>query len=826
MPEDLRRRYLREGLWTDDTLGGLVDGCARARAALEFRIWSERRPFTSRVGDVHAQARRLAAGLRARGLGPGDVVAFQLPNWAEAAATFFGLSMLGAVLVPVVHSYGARELGFILRESRARALITTDRFGRLDYAATLATLRPSLPDLELVVMVAAEGGRLPAGIASFAEVASSPRIDGPLAVDPDSPTVIAYTSGTTAEPKGVIHTHRSLLAEIRQLAAIQPAGDRPGLIGAPVAHAIGMLGGLLLPLYRGRAIHLTDVWRPAAVLEAMRAANLTAGSGATVFLTSLLDAPGFTAADAARIEHVGLGSAPVPVAVTERAEALGIGVARVYGSTEHPSITGSLPHAPRDKRNRTDGCALAGVELRLVDADGRDVAPGEAGEIWSRGPDLCAGYTDPALTRAAFDDAGWFASGDIGVLDADGYLTITDRKKDIIIRGGANISAAEIEELLAAMPGVAEVVVVAAPDARLGEHACAFVRRRPGRDGARPRRHPPSPRGGRARPTEVARGAARGRRLPAHALGKGQEVRAAGRPASGARDAEGSMSVRLTDRRGLGRSGGEPYRHLHLAPSRRRADRAAAVVRRARPTHLRERPGRRHARRARAARPARVVPRRIRRTVGGAPCRPPDGPGTCRHGARRCSPASPLRSTPSIAAFRTPRAAMPAATRAHYEVKLATIEIVPDQTHPQLGQRATHAPVARQPTRMSLATAKRCHVPGSPFSACCPRSSNRMPEPATRSLTVLDTSTSSGTACAAIRAPVWTAMPPILPPVTSHSPVCTPARTVIPSVRTSSMIARAQRTARAGPSKLANNPSPAASTSCPRKRVSWRRAVA
>jgi acyl-CoA synthetase (AMP-forming)/AMP-acid ligase II len=478
--EELRRRYLRDGLWTDDTLGALIDACVRARPGLAFRIWSERRPFASTLSDVHARARRLAAGLRARGVCPGDVVAFQLPNWAEAAVTFFGLSMLGVVIVPVVHFYGARELRFILRQSGARALITTDRFGRLDYAATLTTLRHELSDLQLVVMAAAEGGPAAAGAASFGELTAGPPIDGPATVPPDAPAVIAYTSGTTAEPKGVIHTHRTFLAEIRQLAAVQPGSDRPALFGAPVAHAIGMLGGLLLPLYRGHAIHLTDVWQPAAVLEAMRAADLTAGSGATVFLTSLLDAPGFTAADAARIGRVGLGGAPVPIAVAERAEALGIGVTRLYGATEHPSVTGSLPEAPREKRNRTDGCALAGVEIRLVGADGREVGPGEPGEIHSRGPDLCAGYTDPALTATAFDGEGWYATGDIGVVDADGYLTITDRKTDIIIRGGANISAAEIEELLAAMPGVAEVAVVAAPDARLGEHACAFVRPRPG----------------------------------------------------------------------------------------------------------------------------------------------------------------------------------------------------------------------------------------------------------------------------------------------------------------------------------------------------------
>jgi acyl-CoA synthetase len=480
VPQHLRARYRREGLWTDDTLGSLIDGCARARPDLAVRIWSAERPYSAPLGTIHEQARRLAAGLRAAGLEPGDVVAFQLPNWAEAAVTFFALSMLGVVLVPIVHSYGQREVGFILRQSGARALVTADRFGRLDYAATLARLRPELPDLDRVVMVAAAGSVFPAGVVSFADVASGPPMPGVPMVDPDGPAVIAYTSGTTAEPKGVIHTHRSLLAEIRQLAAIQPPHDRPALFGAPVAHAIGMLGGLLLPLYRGRAIHLTDAWRPPAVLEAMRAANLTAGSGAPVFLTSLLDAPGFTAADAARIERVGLGSAPVPVAVAERAEALGIGVARAYGSTEHPSITGSSPDAPREKRNRTDGVPLPGVELRLVDEQGRGVAPGAPGEIWSRGPDLCAGYTDPALTRETFDDDGWYASGDIGVVDADGYLTITDRKKDIIIRGGANVSAAEIEELLVQIPGVAEVAVVAAPDPRLGERACALVRPRPG----------------------------------------------------------------------------------------------------------------------------------------------------------------------------------------------------------------------------------------------------------------------------------------------------------------------------------------------------------
>ena len=478
--DELRARYLRSGLWTDDTLGTYLDTAIRAHAHDRFRIWSDVRPDDLTLGTLLDRAHRLAAGLAAHGIGPGDVAAFQLPNWTEAAVTFFGLALLGVVVVPIVGHYGSKEVGFALRESRARAFVTADRFKRLDYLANLETLRPSLPDLELAVVLRTGDGALPAWALPFERLSDASPMAAPAKVDPDAPAVIGYTSGTTADPKGVIHTHRSLLAEIRQLAAIQLEGDRPNLIGAPVAHAIGMLGGLLLPIHRGQAVHLTDQWNADVVLDAMLHDDLVAGSGATVFLLSLIDNPRFTRAHAEKMRWLGLGSAPVPVAVADRAEELGIAISRVYGSTEHPSTTGSPPTDPRDKRTRTDGAALAGVELRVVDERGRDVPSGVPGEVWSRGPDLFAGYTDPALTRDTVDPDGWYASGDIAVLDADGYLTITDRKKDIIIRGGANISAAEIEELLARMPSVTEVAVVAAPDPRLGERASAFVRLRPG----------------------------------------------------------------------------------------------------------------------------------------------------------------------------------------------------------------------------------------------------------------------------------------------------------------------------------------------------------
>jgi acyl-CoA synthetase len=216
--------------------------------------------------------------------------------------------------------------------------------------------------------------------------------------------LITFTSGTTRDPKGVIHSHQTLGCETRQLTEHHPPDWGPQLTSAPVGHFIGMLSAFLLPVLGGKPVNLADVWD------------------------------------------------------------------RSYGSTEHPSITGSHYTAPERKRLYTDGNARPGVDIRLA-ADG---------EILSRGPDLCLGYTDPALTAAAFDDEGWYRTGDIGVIDEDGYLTITDRKADIIIRGGENISALEVEEVLLGMPGIAEAAVVAAPDPRLGEHAAAVLRLKPG----------------------------------------------------------------------------------------------------------------------------------------------------------------------------------------------------------------------------------------------------------------------------------------------------------------------------------------------------------
>jgi acyl-CoA synthetase len=471
------RRYTADGSWSDETLGTiLAAGLADAPDNIaSFR--SDVRPWRGTFAEAADRARRVAGGLLAAGVQPGEPVAFQLPNWPEAAALFWAIAFIGAVPVPIVHFYGQKEVEFILRQSGTRILVTADRFGHLDYLGNLAELRPGLPALEQVFVV---GDEVPGDARSFDVLRAGDPIDRPLPTDPSAPALIAYTSGTTADPKGVVHSHRTINFEIRQLSGLDANRGRPMLVGAPVGHGIGLLAALLIPVYKRDSLFLIDVWDPARVLAAMVEDDVSSGSGSTYFLTSLLDHPDYGPEHAARMARIGLGGSPVPAAVGERAESLGISTVRSFGSTEHPSITGCTHDLPREKRLTTDGVPMLGVELQLRDEDGRIVGPDEPGEIWSRGPDCFIGYTDPVLTKASFDDDGWFGTGDIGMLDEDGYLTIVDRKKDIIIRGGENISALEVEEQLLRIPGVAEVAVVAAPDPRLGEHGCAFVRMQPG----------------------------------------------------------------------------------------------------------------------------------------------------------------------------------------------------------------------------------------------------------------------------------------------------------------------------------------------------------
>ncbi|MFF6804092.1 AMP-binding protein [Streptomyces sp. NPDC012616] len=455
IPLGLAARYESEGWWSGETLGDLLTAGLGKNGDVEFRVHSAVRPWRGTFADVERTARRLAAGLRARGVGPGDVVVMQLPNWMEAASVFWASAFLGAVVVPVVHFYGLKEVRYIVEATRPKAFFAAERFGRTEFR----------PDLCAGVPVIGVVGR------DFDELLADEPLVGASPVDPDAPALIAFTSGTTRDPKGVIHSHRTLGYETRQLAASYPPDRGRQFTVAPVGHFIGMINAFLIPVLDGSPVNLGDTWDPARALALMRAEGLTVGGGATYYMTSLLDHPDCTAEHIARLKYAGLGGASIASAVTTRLESLGITVFRAYGSTEHPSVTCTPYDGPASQRLHTDGPPLPGVEVRLA----------EDGEILTRGPDLCLGYTDPALTAAAFDADGWYRTGDIGTLDGDGWLTVTDRKADVIIRGGENISALEVEEALLGLDGVAEAAVVGVPDPRLGERAAAVLRMLPGR---------------------------------------------------------------------------------------------------------------------------------------------------------------------------------------------------------------------------------------------------------------------------------------------------------------------------------------------------------
>ncbi|WP_067855304.1 AMP-binding protein [Nocardia shimofusensis] len=452
IPNELRDRYEREGWWRRETLGELLAGRLAENGDLAFHVHSAARPWVGTFAEVELSARRLAAGLRERGVGPGDVIAFRLPNWREAAVTFWASAFLGAVVVPVVHFYGPKELAHILGAARPKVFVTTEGLS---------------PELCAQVPIV---GTVDGADANFEELSADPPMAGVLPADPAAPALIAFTSGTTSAPKGVVHSHQTLGCEVRQLAEQNALDDAVQLTATPVGHFIGMVGAFLIPVLHGKAVHLMDGWEPGRALALMREHGLAVGGGPPYFVTGLLEHADFTPDHLASVKYVGLGGSAVSVSVTRRLADLGLVPFRAYGSTEHPSITASRYTAPEFERLCTDGRPMPGVEIRLA----------EDGEILSRGPDLCLGYLDDEQNAKVFDGQGWYRTGDIGVLHEDGHLTVTDRKSDVIIRGGENIGALEVEEVLTLLPAVAEAVVVAVPDARFGEIVGAVLRLRPG----------------------------------------------------------------------------------------------------------------------------------------------------------------------------------------------------------------------------------------------------------------------------------------------------------------------------------------------------------
>lgn len=454
---------------TAETFGSAFAAAAASTPDCHFTVFSDVRPTQSRLADIHAAGQRLGSRMVEVGIHPGDRIAVMLPNWREWLVCAVACAHAGAVILPVVTIYGARELGFILRQSGARWLFTPDHWRGVDYAQVVADCG-DLPALERHVCLGEKFDRLEGA--------------GPVlsaaAVAPDDLAMLVYTSGTTADPKGVKHSHRTLLAELAIQKASRSHVDRDVVLSPwPPGHVAGALS-MLRFLVNAVPVVAMDQWDATAAARLIEEHHVTSSSGTPFHLGGIIDAAERDGRDVGSLTNYLVGAAPVPSALVERSLERGIAVYHCYGSSEHPTVTSGVAVDPLDKQLHTEGRVMAGSELRFVDDDGHDVPVGEEGEIATRGPDLFIGYFDEALNSAAFLPGGWYRTGDIGRLDAEGYLLITDRKKDIIIRGGENISSKEVEELLLDLPEVAEVAVVAAKDDRMGEIVHAVVVARPG----------------------------------------------------------------------------------------------------------------------------------------------------------------------------------------------------------------------------------------------------------------------------------------------------------------------------------------------------------
>jgi acyl-CoA synthetase (AMP-forming)/AMP-acid ligase II len=435
-------------------------------------------------GAIALLARRLVGALRDLGLREGEVVSFQLPNWPEACAIDIACSALGLVVNPIVPIYRDHELRFILHDARTRLIFVPDRYRSIDYAAMLLSLQRDLPDLAHVVTVRASAP-VPGTLAWEALVQCSPAsLDSLPDIDPNSVKCRLYTSGTTGFPKAVLHSHNTL----RRIAdnSIEHGGicaDDVMVMPSPVTHITGYSSGINLPYVSEARTAFMTRWDANAAIDFVNRVGGTLTVGATPFLQELLEAAERRGETLPTMRQFSCGGAAVPPQLVARAWRVmpGCITARVYGSTEAPIITLGWRDNP-ELAATTDG-HVWNYEVRILDNDGCEVPPGTDGEIAARGPGMFLGYADAQQHAEAHTPDGFFLTGDIGHLTAEGAIRITDRKKDIIIRGGENLSAKEIEDVLHAHPSVREAAVVAMPHERLGEGVCAFVILREGAQG-------------------------------------------------------------------------------------------------------------------------------------------------------------------------------------------------------------------------------------------------------------------------------------------------------------------------------------------------------
>ena len=472
--EQRRAAYRQQGLWGDASLADYWQQTARAMPDKIAVVDNHGASYTYSALDHAASC--LANWMLAKGIESGDRIAFQLPGWCEFTVIYLACLKIGAVSVPLLPSWREAELVWVLNKCQAKMFFAPTLFKQTRPVDLILPLQNQLPQLQQIVGV----DKLAPATSSLSLsqiIADNTPLTTAITVHGDELAVVLFTSGTEGLPKGVMLTHNNILASERAYCArLNLTWQDVFMMPAPLGHATGFLHGVTAPFLIGARSVLLDIFTPDACLALLEQQRCTCMLGATPFVYDLLNVLEKQPADLSALRFFLCGGTTIPKKVARECQQLGIKLLSVYGSTE------SSPHAvvnlddPLSRFMHTDGYAAAGVEIKVVDDARKTLPPGCEGEEASRGPNVFMGYFDePELTARALDEEGWYYSGDLCRMDEAGYIKITGRKKDIIVRGGENISSREVEDILLQHPKIHDACVVAMPDERLGERSCAYV---------------------------------------------------------------------------------------------------------------------------------------------------------------------------------------------------------------------------------------------------------------------------------------------------------------------------------------------------------------
>ncbi|EFK6629352.1 medium-chain fatty-acid--CoA ligase [Escherichia coli] len=472
--EQRRAAYRQQGLWGDASLADYWQQTARAMPDKIAVVDNHGASYTYSALDHAASC--LANWMLAKGIESGDRIAFQLPGWCEFTVIYLACLKIGAVSVPLLPSWREAELVWVLNKCQAKMFFAPTLFKQTRPVDLILPLQNQLPQLQQIVGV----DKLAPATSSLSLsqiIADNTPLTTAITVHGDELAAVLFTSGTEGLPKGVMLTHNNILASERAYCArLNLTWQDVFMMPAPLGHATGFLHGVTAPFLIGARSVLLDIFTPDACLALLEQQRCTCMLGATPFVYDLLNLLEKQPADLSALRFFLCGGTTIPKKVARECQQRGIKLLSVYGSTE------SSPHAvvnlddPLSRFMHTDGYAAAGVEIKVVDDAHKTLPPGCEGEEASRGPNVFMGYFDePELTARALDEEGWYYSGDLCRMDEAGYIKITGRKKDIIVRGGENISSREVEDILLQHPKIHDACVVAMPDERLGERSCAYV---------------------------------------------------------------------------------------------------------------------------------------------------------------------------------------------------------------------------------------------------------------------------------------------------------------------------------------------------------------